>query len=431
MDIYLIGFGKAVFIWGLALTLIPVLIWFERKGAAFIQDRVGPNRAAILGLRLGGFIHNIADVVKLLMKEMLVPRHVSAWYFTLAPFLGITIGLFAFAVIPWADNLRFGRWDIPMQVTSLNAGVLYILSITSLNVYGIVLAGWSSNNKYSLLGGLRSTAQMVSYEIPLGLSIVGIFMVFGTVQLNEIVRGQGDLLFGFLPRWGLFVQPLGFVLFLAAAFAETNRNPFDVPEGESEIVAGYHTEYSGVRFALFYMGEYVAIVLSAAMVTTLYFGGWQIPYLPTNSLVLHASTVLKVLLVTGVIVFSVGVLLCLRYDKRLAGTWPKGDLRNQEGKILATIFAVLVVVHLAGIFLLWPRELPEWGSATVALIAQLSAFAIKLLFFCWMFIWVRWTLPRFRYDQIMRLGWKSLIPLAFANIFVTGLVVLLIDHFMS
>jgi NADH-quinone oxidoreductase subunit H len=428
MDYYLIGFGKAAFIWIVALTCIPVLIWFERKGAAFIQDRVGPNRAAVLGVRLAGFVHNISDVVKLLMKEIMIPAQVNRWYFMVAPFIGITMVLFAFAVIPWADNLRFGRWDIPMQVTTLNAGILYILAITSLNVYGIVLAGWSSNNKFALLGGMRSTAHMVSYEIPLALSIIGIFMVFGSVQLNEIVRGQGELLFGFLPRWGIFVQPLGFVLFIAAAFAETNRNPFDVAEGESEIVAGYHTEYSGIRFALFYMGEYVAIVLSSAMIATLFFGGWQIPYLPTAKLIANAAVVLKVLLILGLVVFFVGAILCLRYDRRLTGTWPKGDLRNHEGKILFGLSLVLVIVHAGLLAFFWSMELPEWGRATVALVAQIAMFLVKLLFFCWVFIWVRWTLPRFRYDQIMRLGWKNLIPLAFLNIFITGLVLLLIDR---
>lgn len=424
MAIYLIGFGKAIFIWGLSLSLLPLLIWFERKGAAFIQDRVGPNRAAILGVRLAGIIHNVADVVKLVMKEMMVPAHVNKWYFTLAPFIGFSVIVFAFAVIPWADNLRFGSWDIPMKVADLNGGILFILAITSLNVYGIVLAGWSSNNKYSLLGGLRSSAQMISYEIPLSLSIVGIFMVFGSVQLNEIVRGQGELLFGFLPRWGVFVQPLGFILFIAAAFAETNRNPFDVPEGESEIVAGYHTEYSGVRFALFYMGEYVAMVLSASMIATLFFGGWQVPYLTTDQLVYHAPTVLKVLLLSGVVLLSVGIILCIQYDRRL-GAW--GDLRDHEGKILGTLLFVGLVAHVFGLVFFWDRMLPEWGSAVVAFFAQLSAFMIKLLFFCWFFIWVRWTLPRFRYDQLMRLGWKNMIPLSFINIFATGLILLLID----
>ncbi len=431
MTIYLIGFGKAVFIWLLALSLLPLMIYLERKGSAFIQDRVGPNRAAVLGLRLGGFLHLIADVVKLIMKEMIIPAHVNRWYFSLAPFIGFTFILFAFAVIPWADNLIVGGWNIPMQVTTLNGGILYIFAVTSLNVYGIVLAGWSSNNKYSLLGGLRATAQMVSYEIPLALSVVGIFMIFGTVQLNEIARGQGEMLFGFLPRWGVFIQPLGCILFIVAAFAETNRNPFDVAEGESEIVAGYHTEYSGVRFALFYMGEYVAIVLSAAMIVTLFFGGWQIPWLPTEAVRANAPTVLRVMLSIGLVMSFIGGILAIGYDKRLVGTWPEGDLRNHEGKILATIAFIIFAVHAAAIFVFWSMELPAWGRSTVTLLAQFGTFMIKLLFFCWFFIWVRWTLPRFRYDQIMSLSWKGMLPLAFLNIFVTGFIILLIDYFKS
>lgn len=428
MAFHLIGFGKAVFIWGLALMCIPILIWFERKGAAFIQDRVGPNRAAVLGVRLAGLVHNISDVVKLLTKEMMVPSHTNRWYFMLAPFVGITVILFAFAVIPWADNLRFGKWDIPMQVANLNGGILFILAITSLEVYGIVIAGWASNNKFSLLGGLRSTAQMISYEIPLALSLIGVFMVFGTVQLGHIVRSQGDLLFGFLPKWGIFVQPLGFILFLTAAFAETNRNPFDLPEGESEIVAGYHTEYSGIRFALFYMGEYVAIVLAAAMVTTLFFGGWQIPYFPTERLAANAATLLKVMLIAGAALSLVAGVVFVGYDKRLRGKWPQGDLRNEEGRILAVLAFAGFAAHAAALLFLWSAQLPEWGASAVVALAQFGAFFLKLLFFCWLFIWVRWTLPRFRYDQLMRLGWKSLIPLSFANIFLTGLVVLLIER---
>jgi len=319
MAVYLIALGKAVFIWALALTCILILIWFERKGAAFIQDRVGPNRAAILGVRLAGFIHNFSDVVKLLTKEMMIPAHANRWYFAFAPFVGITAVLFAFAVIPWADNLRFGSWDIPMQVSNLNAGILFILAITSLEVYGMIIAGWSSNNKFSLLGGLRSSAQMISYEIPLALALVGVFMVFGTVQLGEIARGQGDLLFGFLPKWGVFVQPLGFIVFITAAFAEANRTPFDIPEGESEIVAGFHTEYSGIRFALFYMGEYVAIALASAMVTTLYFGGWQVPYLPTERLIANARTVLAVMLAGGAVLSLVSMVLFIVYDNGSEG----------------------------------------------------------------------------------------------------------------
>ena len=424
MAVYFIALGKAVFIWALALTCILILIWFERKGAAFIQDRVGPNRAAILGVRLAGFIHNFSDVVKLLTKEMMVPAHANRWYFAFAPFVGITAVLFAFAVIPWADNLRFGSWDIPMQVSNLNAGILFILAITSLEVYGMIIAGWSSNNKFSLLGGLRSSAQMISYEIPLALALVGVFMVFGTVQLGEIARGQGDLLFGFLPKWGVFVQPLGFIVFITAAFAEANRTPFDIPEGESEIVAGFHTEYSGIRFALFYMGEYVAIALASAMVTTLYFGGWQVPYLPTERLIANARTVLAVMLAGGAVLSLVSMVLFIVYDKRLRGKWPKRDLRNQEGRILTVLAVISLVAHVAALVYFRSITLPEWGSATVALLAQIGSFVLKLLFFCWFFIWIRWTLPRFRYDQLMRLSWKGLIPLAFANIFITGLILL-------
>jgi NADH-quinone oxidoreductase subunit H len=323
-DFLIIG-GKAVFIWGFALSLLPVLIWFERKGAAFIQDRAGPNRAAVLGIRLAGLIHNIADVVKLLMKEMMIPPQVNRTYFMIAPVLGFTFILTAFAVIPWADNFLVAGRDIAMQVATLNSGILYILAITSLNVYGIVLAGWSSNNKFALLGGLRSTAQMISYEIPLGLALVGVFMVFQSAQLNEIVRGQGELLFGFLPRWGLFVQPLGAILFIVAAFAETNRNPFDLPEGESEIVAGYHVEYSGMRFALFYMGEYAAIVLSAAMITTLFFGGWQVPYFPTEKIVAQADIWLKVMLAGAGIGALAFAFLMFVFARRIRGRF--GDLR--------------------------------------------------------------------------------------------------------
>ena len=429
MTVYLVGLGLAVFTLLLALIFLPVLIYLERKGAAFIQDRVGPNRAAIAGMRLAGFSHLIADVVKLIMKEMMVPAHVNRWYFMAAPFIGFTVILFGMAVIPYADNLQFGSWDIPIQVSNLNAGILYIFAVTSLAVYGIILAGWSSNNKYSLLGGLRSSAQMISYEIPLGLSIVGVFMIFGSVQLNEIVRGQGGLLFGFLPMWGVVLQPLGFVLFAAAAFAETNRNPFDVAEGESEIVAGYHTEYSGIRFALFYMGEYVAIVLSSAMIVSLYFGGWQIPWVTTEMLRDNSELVLKILLVVGTIATFGGIFAMLDFDKKMRGTWPEGDLRNQEGRVLAGMAVLGFVAHVAALIFFWNMEFPEWGDATVQVIAQASMFMVKLLFFCWVFIWVRWTLPRFRYDQIMRLGWKMMIPLSFLNIFLTGLLLVIVDGF--
>jgi len=416
---------KALFIFGFALSLLPLLIWFERKGAAFIQDRAGPNRAAVFGIRLAGIIHNISDVVKLLMKEMMIPPQVNRTYFMIAPVLGFTFILTAFAVIPWADHFLVGGRDISMQVADMNCGILYILAITSLNVFGIVLAGWSSNNKFALMGGLRSTAQMISYEIPLGLALVGIFMVYQSAQLNDIVRGQGELLFGFLPRWGVVVQPLGAILFIVAAFAETNRNPFDLPEGESEIVAGYHVEYSGMRFALFYMGEYAAIVLSSAMITTLFFGGWQIPYFPTETIVAQANTWLKVMLAGGAIGALAFAVLMFAWSKRIHGRF--GDRRENEGMILFTINIVVgAVFTLLFVKSLGMHALPDWGARTVALVAQISAFSVKTLFWCWVFIWVRWSLPRFRYDQLMRLGWKNMIPLAFANIAITAVVLVLL-----
>jgi NADH-quinone oxidoreductase subunit H len=425
IDFLIIGV-KAAFIWAFALSLLPVLIWFERKGAAFIQDRAGPNRAAVFGVRLAGLVHNISDVVKLLMKEMMIPPHVNRAYFMIAPVLGFTFILSAFAVIPWADRFVVAGREISMQVADLNSGILYILAITSLNVYGIVLAGWSSNNKFALMGGLRSTAQMISYEVPLGLALVGVFMVFGSAQLNEIVRGQGDLLFGFLPKWGVFVQPLGAILFIVAAFAESNRNPFDLPEGESEIVAGYHVEYSGMRFALFYMGEYAAIVLSSAMITTLFFGGWQVPYFPTEAIVARADAWLKVMLAGGAIGSLGFAALMLAWSKRIRGRF--GDRRESEGAVLS---ALNIVAGAAFLFFfvksLGMAPLPEWGARTVALVAQITAFAVKTLFWCWVFIWVRWSLPRFRYDQLMRLGWKNMIPLSFLNIAITAVVLLLLD----
>lgn len=426
MEQYLIMAGKATLIFAIGVGFIPILVWFERKGSAFIQDRVGPNRASVLGMRLGGLFHMFADVIKLIIKEILPPASAQRFYFGLAPFVGFTFILIALAVIPFADDLRIGGRIVPMQVSDLNAGLLYILAITSLNVYGIVLAGWSSNNKFALLGGLRSAAQMISYELPLGLSIVGVFMVFGSAQLNTIVQGQGELLFGFLPRWGIFVQPLGWLIFMAAAFAETNRNPFDLPEGESEIVAGYHVEYSGVRFALFFMGEYVAVVLSAALISTLYFGGWQVPYLPTEKLVAHAPAVLKVMLAGGAALSAVMAALFANYHRHLKGTW--NDKRDFEGLVLATLSLVAVVVLALLLVRWWNAELGGWEARAVAAVAQFTVFLAKLLFFAWLFIWVRWTLPRFRYDQLMGLGWKCLVPLSFVNIFATGLILLLIGR---
>jgi NADH-quinone oxidoreductase subunit H len=424
---YLIIALRTLFIWIVPLIFLIVLIWFERKGSSFMQDRTGPNRAAIGGVRLAGVVHLIADVVKLLMKEMMIPGRVNRSYFMIAPFIGFTFVLLSFAVIPYADTFMIAGRAIPMQAAVLNSGVLFILAITSLEVYGAVLAGWASNNKFALLGGLRATAQMISYEIPLGLAIVGIFMVFGSAELNAIVQGQGELIWGFLPKWGVVVQPLGFIIFLVAVFAETNRNPFDLPEGESELVAGFHTEYSGMRFALFYMTEYAAIVLSSSMIASLYFGGWQVPWLPTDKLVQHADIVLKVLLAVGGLGAAVFAWWMFVFAKRVKGKF--GDARENEGTILGTGSALVAVVLLFFLFRsLGADPIGETGARITTLVTQILTFIIKLTFFCWLFIWVRWSLPRFRYDQLMRLGWKTMIPLSFINLFATGLIILLLSR---
>jgi NADH-quinone oxidoreductase subunit H len=327
MPTFLAHAGTAVLVWIFELSMIPVLVWFERKASAFMQDRTGPNRAAICGIRLGGIIHTIADVVKLVFKEDVTPGRVNRFYFSLAPAMAMTVALLTFAVIPVADDLAVGPHVLHWQVLKIDAGLLWIFAIASLGVLAIILAGWGSNNRYALLGGMRSTAQMVSYELALGLSVVGILMVFGTLDLNRIVQGQGQLLFGFLPMWGIVVQPLAGILFMIAAVAECNRTPFDLPEGESEII-GYHVEYSSLRFALFFMAEYVNIVVASALTTTLFFGGWQVPWLTTARLEAHARPILLIVLAALVVITVVMAGLSLRWSKSLKRLY--ADTRRRE-----------------------------------------------------------------------------------------------------
>ncbi|MBI5343071.1 MAG: NADH-quinone oxidoreductase subunit NuoH [Deltaproteobacteria bacterium] len=340
--------------------LVVVMTWVERKGAAYMQDRRGPNRARILGITLFGMFHPLADALKFLFKEDFIPDNAHRLFYQLAPMFALAPAILTMAVVPFGPPVTIAGKTISLQIADLNVGILYLFAVSGLAVYGVVLAGWSSNSKYPLLGGLRSSAQMISYEVSLGLSIMGILMVFQAIRLSEIVLGQGELLFGILPKWGVFVQPLGFVLFLTALYAEANRTPFDLPEGESELVAGYHTEYASFKFSMFMMAEYIHMVVGAAVIATLFFGGWQFPYLA---------------------------------DKGFA--FPGG---------------LSVTVPAAGV-----------------LVLRIGSFIGKTLFFCWLYVWVRWTIPRFRYDQVMRLGWKVMLPLSLLNIFVTGLVLLLID----
>lgn len=351
---FMIVVGKFVFVLGALFSLLPLMVWAERKGAAYIQDRPGPNRAKIFGLALGGLFHPLADVLKLISKEPLMPAKADPFFYRLAPMLVLIPALMTFVVIPFGDTITLFGHTVTLQVATLDVGVLYFFAVGSLAVYGIILAGWSSGNKYSLMGSLRSSAQMVSYEISLGLSIVGLVMIFGATDLMTMVRGQGKLLFGFLPAWGIFLQPLGFLLFLVAMFAETNRNPFDLPEGESEIVAGYHLEYSSMRFGTFFMAEYANICIGSALIATLFLGGWQVPYLEASGFL-----------------------------------FPGGSSIALD-PILITLL-------------------------------RLASLGLKITFLCWFFIWVRWTLPRFRYDQLMDLGWKVMLPLTLANLTATGL----------
>jgi NADH-quinone oxidoreductase subunit H len=309
------------------------MIYAERRVSAFMQGRLGPNRVGPKGL-----LQPIADGIKFFMKEDLIPGGVDKPIYILAPAILLIPALMTFAVIPFGSSITiFGR-EIALQVADVNVGILYILALTSIGVYGIVLAGWSSNSKYSLLGGLRSSAQLISYELAMGLAVVSIILLAGSLRLNDIIADQQ----GHFLSWNVFKQPLAFLIFLVAVYAETNRLPFDLTEAEQELVGGYHTEYSSMKFAMFFMAEYANMITAAALTVTLFFGGWDVPFVNENSLGL------------------VGVIL------------------------------------------------------------SVLSFIFKIAFFLFLFIWTRWTFPRFRYDQLMKLGWKVLLPLALVNIFLTG-----------
>jgi len=362
---------KALIVVLIVLHLTVFLLWVERKGSALIQNRIGANRAAIFGVlpwNTGIVTTLMADPVKMFTKEDFVPQGADRLLHWLAPFLSVFPILITFACIPFGDELRIGDTRISLQVADLNVGVLYVLAVVSLGVYGIVLAGWASNNRWALLGGLRGSAQMISYELAMGLSLVSVVMAFGTLDLQTMVRAQGVGLGTFLgfgrpvldwiPAWGICYQPLAFLIFFAAGIAESKRIPFDLPESESELINGYYTEYSGGKQATFMFSDFAEIVLVSGLVTTFFFGGWQIPF--------------------------VG----------------RGGFEFPWGGTLALPHLLIVP-------------------------AQVIAFLAKVFFFCWFQILIRWTLPRFRYDQLMRLGWKMLLPLALVNVVITAAMILI------
>ncbi|RCH54597.1 NADH-quinone oxidoreductase subunit NuoH [Mucilaginibacter hurinus] len=323
-----------VVIFAISLVVAMYSTYAERKIAAFFQDRVGPNRAGPFGM-----LQPLADGAKMFLKEEIIPANASGLLFIVGPSLAILTACIASAVIPWGQQLTIGSTVIDLQVTDINVGILYIFGVVSLGVYGIMIGGWASNNKYSLLGAIRAASQNISYEISMGLSIIALLLVTGTLSLREIAEQQH----GF--HWNVFYQPLGFLIFLVCAFAETNRTPFDLPECETELVGGYHTEYSSMKLGFYLFAEYINMFISSAVMATLYFGGYNFPFMD---------------------------------DLGLSQNW-------------ITIIGVVV------------------------LFAKIFAF----IFF---FMWIRWTIPRFRYDQLMNMGWKVLIPLAIANIVISGVV---------
>lgn len=408
------------------LCFIAVLVWMERRGAAFFQDRSGPNRAHIFGFRAGGLVQNLADAIKLITKEDIVPDHVKhKFYFVLAPVIVFSIAILSFAAVPFADALILGGKKYLMQTIPTDLGILWFLALAGFAVYGIILAGWSSHSKYGILGGLRAAAQVISYEIPMGFAIISALVVYGTVNLTEIAQYQGQLLFGFIPMWGVVVQPLGAIIFIVAAFAEANRTPFDLAEGESELVAGFHVEYSSMKFGMFFMGEYVAMFTSSAIIVTLYFGGYQIPWFSTEVLVNNARAITVLLM----LLMPACAWLFIRWmnkNNRSHYDCPD-DHRVREALIYAKI--IWGVVAALEIVLLIYLIAVSGGAADRILVAllQILTFLVKTTLMCFVYVWVRWTLPRFRYDQLQKLGWQILLPLSLLNIFVTSAVVVALN----
>jgi NADH-quinone oxidoreductase subunit H len=339
-EVVVIGI-KLAFVLAALLLSVPIMVWVERRGSALIQDRLGPNRVGPYGL-----LQPVVDAVKLMTKENLIPENVNRFLYVLAPAIALTVALSTAIAVPFGSDSGLELFGHAIQgfivAPNLNIGILYIFAIASLSVYATVLAGWSSNNKYSLYGGIRASAQTVSYELAMTISVVGVLMAAGSLHLHDVVQAQSGTWLTFLPRWNVCTQFVGALTFLVAVFAETNRVPFDLPEAEAELVSGYMTEYSSMKYAAFFMGEYVHMTVAAALITVLFFGGWTLPWLDV--------------------------------------------------------------------------EFTGWGGA----IASILIFSIKMAFFLWFFVWVRWTLPRFRFDQLMALGWKVMVPLSVLNFLWVG-----------
>jgi NADH-quinone oxidoreductase subunit H len=421
LDIFMIAV-RVAFSAFVPLCFIAVCVWMERRGAGFFQDRAGPNRAHVFGFRAAGLMQNAADGIKLFFKEDVISDHIKhKFFFVLAPVIVFFCAVISFAVVPFADTLVLAGKSYVMQGIPMDVGILWFLAIAGFSVYGIILAGWSSTNKYGLLGGLRSAAQVISYEIPMGLAVVSLLVVYGTVNLNEMAQYQGQLLFGFIPMWGALLQPLGLVIFVIAAFAECNRTPFDLAEGESEIVAGFHVEYSAMKFAVFFMGEYVAMFASSAIIITLFFGGYQIPFLATDTLINFAKPVAFLMMIG----LPVGMYFFAGWIRRSNKSHyeRENDPREFEAKVYINCFwGLIVIIEVVLLAILLSQSGGAMAHIFVALL-QICTFLVKVTMMIFVYIWVRWTLPRFRYDQLQKLGWQMLLPLSLLNIFITAAVV--------
>ncbi|SFA51560.1 NADH dehydrogenase subunit H [Pedobacter suwonensis] len=330
-------------IFGISLVIAMYSTYAERKVAAYLQDRLGPDRAGPFGI-----LQPLADGVKMFMKEEIIPASSNRWLFIVGPGLALLCACIGTAVIPWGSPMEIGGKIVPLQVADINVGVLYIFGVVSLGVYGVMIGGWASNNKYSLLSAIRAASQNISYEIAMGLSVIALLLMTNTLSLKEIVDQQHGL------NWNVWYQPLGFLIFMVCSFAETNRAPFDLPECETELIGGYHTEYSSMKLGFYLFAEYINMFVSSAVMAALYWGGYNYPGMD------------------------------------------------------------YVAAHLG------PTWAPLIGTAV---------FFGKIVMFIFFFMWVRWTIPRFRYDQLMNLGWKGLIPLAIANIIITGIVIAIIEKF--
>ena len=345
---------KILFIFAVTVGFFaPVLTWVERKQSALMQDRIGANRADIMGFTVLGLFHIIADALKMFTKEDFIPDGANKVLHTISPIIALVPALLTFAVVPFGGQYTLFDTEVNLVISDLDVGLLFVFAIASLATYGYVIAGWSSNNNWSLLGSMRTASQMISYEVTMGLTIIGVLMVYESMKLTEIGAIQENFW-----MWGIFLQPVGFIMFLTASIAENKRIPFDAPEAESELVAGYFTEYSGLKFGMFFMAEFIEMVTIGAIMTILFLGAWHIPFLTSATL------------------------------------------------------------------LSWFDFLGTTGANIVLMLIHVGVFFGKVVFFIWLQMIIRWTLPRFRYDQIMKLGWKIILPLSLANIMITGLVIL-------